>query len=397
MTPGRKTHGRTQAGPTRGRVSPWMSIAGLCLCRPDRPLLISTDQIGLEITCSQIAFSHSMHRQASGSGISSLYATTFGTAIYPRPPHWCKCGETERWSMRWRKSPKSGHVWVFDRESGKPLFPFEEREVPPSDVDGETLADKQVLPLLPKPFARQHLTEDMLTQRTPEAHQAALARFRTVRSGDQFAPPSLQGTIVFPASTEAVSGVARPGIPKPVFSTSIRTRWLGFCGLCRVAPPRVAIPGAASIRVTAPVAIELTGRAHRPSSLRLRPSAQTRTREQVDEVVRKGAGRMPGFARLGDGAVNAMVRFIMTGEDLPVSGAEHTSMAKISPLKYGIDGYNKFLDPEGYPAIAPPWGTLNAINLNSGEYAWKIPFGEFPTSQQKASPEPARRTMVGLL
>jgi quinoprotein glucose dehydrogenase len=87
---------------------------------------------------------------------------------------------------------------------------------------------------------------------------------------------------------------------------------------------------------------------------------------------------MPGFARLGDGAVNAMVRFIMTGEDLPVSGAEHASNAKISPLKYGIDGYNKFLDPDGYPAIAPPWGTLNAINLNTGEYAWKIPFGEIP-------------------
>jgi quinoprotein glucose dehydrogenase len=41
-------------------------------------------------------------------------------------------------------------------------------------------------------------------------------------------------------------------------------------------------------------------------------------------------------------------------------------------------GYNRFLDPEGYPAIAPPWGTLNAINLNTGEYLWKIPFGEYP-------------------
>ena len=47
-------------------------------------------------------------------------------------------------------------------------------------------------------------------------------------------------------------------------------------------------------------------------------------------------------------------------------------------LKYSIDGYNKFLDPDGYPAVTPPWGTLNAIDLNTGEYAWKIPFGEFP-------------------
>jgi quinoprotein glucose dehydrogenase len=47
-------------------------------------------------------------------------------------------------------------------------------------------------------------------------------------------------------------------------------------------------------------------------------------------------------------------------------------------LNYTTDGYNKFLDPDGYPAIAPPWGTLNAINLDTGEYVWKIPFGEFP-------------------
>jgi quinoprotein glucose dehydrogenase len=51
-------------------------------------------------------------------------------------------------------------------------------------------------------------------------------------------------------------------------------------------------------------------------------------------------------------------------------------------VKYGIDGYNKFLDPDKYPAVTPPWGTLNAINLNTGEYAWKIPFGEYPELHQ---------------
>ena len=54
-------------------------------------------------------------------------------------------------------------------------------------------------------------------------------------------------------------------------------------------------------------------------------------------------------------------------------------------LKYGIDGYNQFLDPDGYPAIAPPWGTLNAINLSTGEYAWKIPFGEIPALADKTT------------
>ena len=47
-------------------------------------------------------------------------------------------------------------------------------------------------------------------------------------------------------------------------------------------------------------------------------------------------------------------------------------------MKFRFTGYRKFLDPEGYPAVAPPWGTLNAIDLNTGEYVWKIPFGEYP-------------------
>src|SRR2546429_7020711 len=93
---------------------------------------------------------------------------------------------------------KSGHVFVFERETGKPLFPIQYRRYPPSDVEGEVTADSQPLPLIPEPFARQRLTEDMLTERTPEAHRAALERFRAVRSGGQFVPASLQGTIVFP-------------------------------------------------------------------------------------------------------------------------------------------------------------------------------------------------------
>jgi quinoprotein glucose dehydrogenase len=94
------------------------------------------------------------------------------------------------------------------------------------------------------------------------------------------------------------------------------------------------------------------------------------------EVVEKGSGRMPGFGQLGRDAVRAITRYVMAGEDLAVTATK----APPSPidLEYTHDGYNKFLDPDGYPAVEPPWGTLNAINLDNGEYAWKIPFGEFP-------------------
>src|SRR5262249_49309999 len=93
---------------------------------------------------------------------------------------------------------KSGHVFVFERETGRPLFPIEYRPVPGSPVDGELLAETQPLPLRPAAFARQELTESMLTQRTPAAHEDVLRRFRQIRSRGQFEPPSFEGTIVFP-------------------------------------------------------------------------------------------------------------------------------------------------------------------------------------------------------
>jgi quinoprotein glucose dehydrogenase len=92
---------------------------------------------------------------------------------------------------------KYGDTFVLDRRTGESLFPIEQRPVPASRLDGEFAAPTQPRPVRPPPFARQGLTEAMLTTRTPEAHAEVLRRFRAMRSG-MFEPPSLEGTIVFP-------------------------------------------------------------------------------------------------------------------------------------------------------------------------------------------------------
>jgi quinoprotein glucose dehydrogenase len=91
---------------------------------------------------------------------------------------------------------------------------------------------------------------------------------------------------------------------------------------------------------------------------------------------------MPGFPGLADQELNDLLAYLGTtvsaADPDPDHDAIYSSTAEGAPMKYRITGSRDFLDPDGYPAIAPPWGTLNAIDLNTGKYLWKIPLGEYP-------------------
>lgn len=271
---------------------------------------------------------------------------------------------------------KSGHVWVFDRETGKSLFPFEEVKVPASDVDGELLARSQPLPLAPAPFARQRFTEEIVTRRTPEAHRAVLERLRKLRNGPQFTPPSREGTILFPGMDGGGEWGGASWDPETglLYVNSNEFAWI-----VRLVPRRTGSGLSGRTLYNRDCAgchrEDLAGSP--PEFPSLKDIAKRRTERQVSEVIRKGAGRMPGFGHLREPALEAITRYVMTGEDRQ-AGAPVSGQASPIELKYNLDGYTRFTDPDGYPAITPPWGTLNAINLDSGEYAWKIPFGEFP-------------------
>jgi quinoprotein glucose dehydrogenase len=272
---------------------------------------------------------------------------------------------------------KSGHVFVFDRETGKSLFPLQEIDVPADGVDGEVLSPRQVLPLDPPPFARQQVTEDILTNRTPEARAAVLERFRKLRSGPQFTPPSLEGTIIFPGfdgGAEWGGGAFDPETGLYYVNANEMAWILRLVprerAQSRTTGRRLYLRNCASCHRA-----DLSGNASGFPSLK--DIGSRRSPEAVAAVIAKGAGRMPGFAHLGDAAVDALTRFLVANEDKEVTLDEKAAALPID-LKYNHDGYNKFLDPDGYPAVAPPWGTLTAINLDTGKFEWRIPFGEFP-------------------
>jgi quinoprotein glucose dehydrogenase len=269
---------------------------------------------------------------------------------------------------------KSGHVYVFDRETGKPLFPIEYRAMKPSDVDGEVLSRMQPIPLKPAPFARQEFTAAIATRRTPEARRVVLERLRGLRMGGPFEPPSLQGTVVFPGYDGGGEwgGAAFDPETGLYYVNSNEMAWV-----LRLVP-RPATRGRASART---LYVRNCASCHRedlggspPEFPSLAGLGAKRKPEEIAAVIAKGSGRMPGFSHLGEAAVQALTRFLATGED----GEAAVTGESPARLKYSIDGYNKFLDPDGWPAVEPPWGTLNAINLDTGEYAWRIPFGEIP-------------------
>src|SRR5216684_6535274 len=268
------------------------------------------------------------------------------------------------------QTSKQGWLYLFDRVTGKPLFPMESRAFPPSDVPGEQAAETQMVPLTPAPFSRQLLTEDMLTKRTHAAHEWALEKFRTFRSKGQFVPfTTSRETIIFPGfdggaeyggsafdPETALLYVNANDIPwtsSLTLNTSgshSKILYLNQCAACHGDQLQGSPPQFPSLQ-------SLTGR----------------TAGQLSTVIREGTGRMPAFPNIRPADLDSLVEFLFSGES-----KEGINRTEAAGPKYRFTGYHKFLDLDGYPAVEPPWGTLNAINLNTGEYAWKVPLGEYP-------------------
>jgi quinoprotein glucose dehydrogenase len=108
-------------------------------------------------------------------------------------------------------------------------------------------------------------------------------------------------------------------------------------------------------------------------------------RNDLFAIINNGKGVMPAFNQLSQSEKRSLVAYLL-GEDEPKDPHETGKETNQKLLPYSHTGYNRFLDPEGYPAVKPPWGTLNAIDLNAGEIVWQVPLGEFDALTQRGIP-----------
>jgi quinoprotein glucose dehydrogenase len=292
---------------------------------------------------------------------------------FPSPPVLMRLRHQGRIVDAVAQPTKQGFLFVLDRVTGKPLFPVEDMPVPPSNVPGETAASSQPMSRKPAPFARQHLTEDMLTNRTPQANAWALSQFRTFHNDGPFAPMRLgQQTVAFPGFDGGAEwgGSAADPARGILYINANDIAWTG--GLSDAAT--AGGPGAIAYQANCAVCHGQDRSGAPPAFPGLIDIGKRLNAQQITEVIHTGRGRMPGFANLQGDTLKALLEFLITGKD----DAQQREVTGNAPSKYRFTGYRKFLDPDGYPAVAQPWGTLNAIDLNTGEYLWKIALGEYP-------------------
>ena len=282
------------------------------------------------------------------------------------------------------QATKSGHVFVFDRETGAPLFPIEERRVPASDLKGERAWPTQPVPVKPPPFARQAFTEEDATDLSPASRAAVLERLRRVRSGGQFVPPSTQGTMIFPGFDGGAEwgGSAFDPETRLLYVNANEMPWI--LEMLELPPPGEGGPLGARVyaqHCTVCHGIDGKGDPQRQFPP-LTGLADRKKRPDVVTLLEKGKGVMPAFAFLSPAEIEAVASHVL-GEPEP----DHSKgEAAQSGRPYTHLGYNRFLDPEGYPAVKPPWGTLNAIDLDAGEIRWSVALGEVPELTKRGLP-----------
>jgi quinoprotein glucose dehydrogenase len=280
------------------------------------------------------------------------------------------------------QATKVGFVWVFDRDTGQPLWPIEERPVPKSDMPGEETWPTQPFPSKPPPFARQAFTvSDLSPFLEPEERKQFASEILSAHNQGLFTPPGLQNTVEMPgnngganyggAAIDPANGdlyvvskdlpamlklqlaaqVSRTGSP----AERGRSLFAANCSLCHGANREGSPPAIPSL-------IDVGSRL---------------SDDHIQSVVIHGQGPMPSFSQLSANDLTSLLTYLKHPELAP--GASTSKVDTVDPKNaHYRSGFGFMFASSGLPVISPPWTSLTAYNLNTGTIRWKIPLGVVP-------------------
>ena len=290
------------------------------------------------------------------------------------------------------QTTKTGFVFLFDRTTGQPLFPIEEKPVSTeTELAGEKLWPTQPVPVKPVPFVRQAFTQADINPFLPDSSRKDIAgKLAKYKTGNMFNPPSKEGTVILPG----FDGGAEWGGPAFDPATGIlyvnanEMAWVLTMVEVKNEAPKKETWLDAGQRLYKQTCMachgpERKGAGNVPTLIGVNKKYNE---QQLLQLITGGRRMMPAFKQLTEEEQHSIASFIL---DIKANQL-HAFTQKPQPvdtflhLPYTITGYNKFLSKEGYNAMSPPWGTLNAIDLNKGEILWKTPLGEYAEFKDKA-------------
>lgn len=286
---------------------------------------------------------------------------------------------------------KSGFVFLFDRTTGKPIYPVEEKLVPTeSDLAGEKPNHTQPFPTLPKPFVRQSMTEKDLNNLVPDtSYQDIKKRLASYRTGFIFNTPSKEGTVIFPGYDGGAEWGGPGYDPETgiIYINASEMPWVLTMVDVKDQPAQKENNLQAGKRLYSSTCAQCHGPERKGGGNypALTDVNKKYNEEQFTALVTAGRRMMPSFNQLAVSEKKALASFILNlkAEQSEKFVAPVRPADPWSEMPYTGTGYNKFYTKEGYPAVAPPWGTLNAINLNNGELVWKDTLGDYPELKAK--------------
>jgi quinoprotein glucose dehydrogenase len=277
---------------------------------------------------------------------------------------------------------KHGQLFVFDRVTGQPLWPIEERPVPASELRGEKAWPTQPFPTKPAPLMRQRYTENDVSNISPEARALTTDRIKISPNFGPFPAPSLKETIMFPGFDGGMEWGGGAADPDGIYYANINEiPWIlqmvetrRADGSPQARGEREYLIHCAACHGLDRAGIPLAGF---PSLLDIE---KRRTPAEIAQITKTGFGRMPAFDRLPDAQREAILSYVLGKSTAPTGRPDEATGANAAARKgppYAFGGFRRWTDQAGYPAIKPPWGTLNAVDLNTGELKWKVPLGEY--------------------